>query len=207
MSTAPLFPMFLKLEGRACLVVGAGQVGEPKIRSLVDCDARVHVVAPAASAAVVEAAQLGAITWTQKSFEIADLDGVFLVIAATSSVEVNHGIFLEAQRRGILCNVVDDPPHCDFFYGAVVRRGHFQIAVSTGGLSPALAQRLRRQLEDDFPPIYGHWLERLGRQRELLFQEVDDPEVRRRLIHASASRDAFAQFERDEFSAARKEVL
>ena len=120
---------------------------------------------------------------------------------------MNHGIFLEAQRRGILCNVVDDPPHCDFFYGAVVRRGHFQIAVSTRGLSPALAQRLRQQLEDEFPPIYGHWLERLGRQRELLFQEVDDPEVRRRLIHASASRDAFAQFERDEFSAARKEVL
>jgi precorrin-2 dehydrogenase/sirohydrochlorin ferrochelatase len=199
--------MFLKLAGRPCLVVGAGQVGEPKIRSLVECDARVHVVAPAATAAVVEAASEGAITWMQRSFEVGDLDGVFLVIAATSSVDVNHGVSLEAQRRGILCNVVDDPPHCDFFYGAVVRRGHFQIAISTGGLSPALAQRLRRQMEDEFPPIYGHWLERLGRQRALLFQEVEDPEARRRLIHISASQDAFAQFEREEFSAARKEVL
>lgn len=207
MSTAPLFPMFLKLSGRRCLVVGAGQVGEPKIRSLAECGASVHVVAPTAAAAVVEAASEGTITWAQRSYEVGDLDGIFLVIAATSSPEVNHGIFLEAQRRGILCNVVDDPPHCDFFYGAIVRRGHFQIAISTGGLSPALAQRLRRQMEDEFPPIYGHWLERLGRQRELLFKEVDDPEARRRLIHISASQDAFAQFEREEFSAARKEVL
>jgi precorrin-2 dehydrogenase / sirohydrochlorin ferrochelatase len=207
MSTAPLFPMFLKLARRPCLVVGAGQVGEPKIRSLVECGARVHVVAPTAAAAVVEAASEGTIQWTRRSYEAGDLDGIFLVIAATSSVDVNHGIFLEAQRRGILCNVVDDPPHCDFFYGAVVRRGQFQIAISTGGLSPALAQRLRRQMEDEFPPIYGHWLERLGRQRALLFQEVEDPETRRRLIHISASQDAFAQFEREEFSAARKEVL
>ena len=122
MGAAPLFPMFLKLEGRTCLVVGAGSIGEQKIRSLIDCGAHVHVVAPSASAAVTEAANRGALVWSQRDFEPSDLDRVFLAVAATSSVEVNHAIYREAQRRGILCNVVDDPPHCDFFYPAVVRR-------------------------------------------------------------------------------------
>lgn len=207
MSATPLFPMFLKLDGRHCLVVGAGRIGEPKIRSLVDCGARVRVVAPSASAAVAEGATHGTLTWVQRSFEPGDLDGVFLVVAATSSVEVNHAIYREAQRRGILCNVVDDPPHCDFFYPAIVRRGRFQIAVSTGGLSPALAQRIRKQLEDEFPPIYGNWLEDLGQKRDALFQRVWDPELRRSLIHESVTPEAFAEFERNQLLAVGKDSL
>ncbi|MGH9640880.1 MAG: precorrin-2 dehydrogenase/sirohydrochlorin ferrochelatase family protein, partial [Terriglobales bacterium] len=171
--------------------------GEPKIRSLVDCGARVRVVAPGALPAVTEAAQDGQLVWDQRAFEANDLDGVFLVVAATSSAEVNHGIFLEAQRRGILCNVVDDPPHCDFFYPAIVRRGHFQVAISTGGLSPALAQRVRKQLEVEFPPVYGDWLEHLGKKRVALFEQVGDPAVRRDLIHQSVTPEAFTQFERN----------
>ena len=207
MSAAPLFPMFVRLAGRLCLVVGAGHIGEPKIRSLIDCGARVRVVAPAATPPVAEAASQGALVWLQRTFEASDLDGVFLVVAATSSAQVNHAIHQEAQRRGILCNVVDDPPHCDFFYPAVVRRGRFQIAVSTGGLSPALAQRIRRQLEDAFPPIYGDWLEDLGQKRAALFQRVSDPELRRSLIHQSVSSEAFAHFERKQLLQARKDLL
>ncbi len=207
MSAAPLFPMFLKLAGRTCLVAGAGNIGEPKIRSLVDCGAIVRVVAPTASAAVADAASQGALTWTKKPFETGDLDGVFLVVAATSSVEVNHSIYREAQRRGILCNVVDDPPHCDFFYPAVVRRGQFQIAISTGGLSPALAQRVRKQLEHDFPTVYGEWLDHLGRERTALFDNVSDPELRRGLIHESVTPEALAQFERDQFHETGKDLL
>jgi len=168
MNTAPLFPMFLKLEGRNCLVLGAGSVGEQKIRSLLDCGGQVRVVAPSASAAVREWAEAGALTWVQRPFESADLDGVFLVVAATSSVDVNHAIYHEAQTRGILCNVVDDPPHCDFYYPAVVRRGQLQIAISTAGLSPALAQRIRKQLEGEFPPAYASWLEELARYTWLI---------------------------------------
>jgi precorrin-2 dehydrogenase/sirohydrochlorin ferrochelatase len=198
MSAAPLFPMFLKLEGRACLVAGAGSIGEPKIRSLIDCGAQVRVVAPAASAFVMETASRGRLVWLQREFELSDLDGIFLVVAATNSQEVNHAIYRAAQQGGILCNVVDDPPHCDFFYPAVVRRGHFQIAISTGGLSPALAQRVRKQLEDEFPPIYGVWLEELGRKRAALFQSQCEPEVRRTLLHHSVTPEAFAQFKRDQ---------
>jgi precorrin-2 dehydrogenase/sirohydrochlorin ferrochelatase len=186
--------MFLKLAGRPCLAVGAGKIGEPKIRSLVDSGAKVRVVAPTATPAIAELAGRGELTWLQKTFEPSDLDGIFLVVAAASSQEINHAIYNEAQQRRILCNVVDDPPHCDFFYPAVVRRGHFQIAISTNGLSPALAQRLRKQLEAEFPPIYGDWLEHLGETRHSLFQQVKNPELRRYLIHESVSAEAFAQF-------------
>ena len=177
--------------------MGAGRIGEPKIHSLVDCGARVRVIAPVATVEVRELAAERELVWLRKSFEAGDLDGVFLVVAATSSAEVNHGIYRQAQERGILCNVVDDPPHCDFFYPAVVRRGHFQIAVSTNGLSPALAQRVRRQLEAQFPPVYREWLEELGRKRAELFERVGDPELRRKLIHESVTADSFAQFEQD----------
>lgn len=207
MSTTPLFPMFLKLAGRLCLVVGAGNIGEPKIRSLIDCGAQVHVVAPSASVAVTEAANWGTLTWSQREFELSDLDGVFLVVAATSSPEVNHAIYQEAQQRGILCNVVDDPPHCDFFYPAVVRRGQFQIAISTGGLSPALAQRVRQQLEDEFPPVYAGWLELLGRKRAALFNCGCDPELRRSLIHESVTPEAFVRFEQNQLLKTGKDLL
>ncbi|HYU46434.1 MAG TPA: bifunctional precorrin-2 dehydrogenase/sirohydrochlorin ferrochelatase [Terriglobales bacterium] len=201
MSAAPLFPMFLKLEGRPCLVAGAGSIAEAKISSLIDCKAQVHVVAPSASTAVTEAASRGALAWSQRNFELSDLDGVFLVVAATSSQEVNHAIYRAARARGILCNVVDDPQHCDFFYPAVFRRGHFQIAISTGGLSPALAQRVRKQLEEEFPPVYGVWLEELGRKRAELFQSACEPERRRTLLHQSVTPEAFAEFEHDRLTA------
>jgi precorrin-2 dehydrogenase/sirohydrochlorin ferrochelatase len=198
--------MFLKLEGRNCLVLGAGSVGEQKIRSLLDCGAHLRVVAPAASAAVREWAQCGVLTWLQREFESADLEGAYLVVAATSDVEVNHAIYSEANARGILCNVVDDPPHCDFYYPAIVRRGQFQIAISTAGLSPALAQRIRKQLEAEFPPAYAGWLQELGNRREELFRAGGDPEERRQLLHRLATPEAFLEFENSE-SESGKEVL
>jgi precorrin-2 dehydrogenase / sirohydrochlorin ferrochelatase len=186
-----LFPMFMKLEGRSCLVVGAGVVGEPKISSLITAGASVRVVALHATAAVAEWAEAGALIWVARAFNSADLDGTFLVIAATNSSDVNAAICHEARRRNILCNVVDDPEHCDFYYPAVVRRGELQLAISTNGHSPALAQRIRRELEVQFGPEYGEWLEELGRRRQQLFASKIDPEERRRLLHELASRESF----------------
>ena len=111
---------------------------------------------------MAEWAKAGAITWEARAFNSADLDGVFLVIAATNSRDVNAAIFREAGQRNILCNVVDDPEYCDFYYPAVVRRGELQLAISTNGHSPALAQRIRRELEIQFGPEYGEWLEAIG---------------------------------------------
>ncbi len=186
-----LFPMFMKLEGRSCLVVGAGSVGEPKIGSLLASEASVRVIAPAVSATVAEWAQAGLIIWEAREFRTSDLHGVSLVIVATSSRDVNESIFREARRRNILCNVVDDPEHCDFYYPAVVRRGDLQLAISTNGKSPALAQRIRRELEMEFGPEYGEWLEELGKIRQQLFASGMNPDDRRRVLHELASREAF----------------
>jgi len=194
--SASLFPIFLKLTGRACLVVGAGSVVEAKIRSLMLTCALVHVVAPRATPAVVEWAGSGSIRWDARTFAPTDLEGMFLVIAATSSVEVNDLVFREARRRGVLCNVVDDPARCDFYYPAVVRRGSLQIAVSTGGQSPALAQRLRRELENQFGPEYADWVEYLGQERRGLLARSTHSEYRRRLLHKQAGRKAFEAFRR-----------
>lgn len=186
-----LFPMFLKLEDRECLVVGAGTVGEPKIRSLLVAGAKVRVIALEARPAVAEWARLGVLQWQARNFEPQDLDGAFLAVAATSLAEVNDAVFREARRRGTLCNAVDDPDRCDFYYGALVRRGDLQVAISTGGHSPALAQRLRKDLEASISPEYAGWLERLGKIRRRMLANHIPVERRRRLLHRLASKRAF----------------
>jgi len=109
-------------------------------------------------------------------------------------------IFHQARQRNILCNVVDDPEYCDFYYPAVVQRGDFQIAISTSGQSPALAQRIRRELEIQFGPEYGEWLQELGRIRQQLFAGKINPEERRRVLHELASRTALEQARSGEFN-------
>jgi precorrin-2 dehydrogenase / sirohydrochlorin ferrochelatase len=187
-----LFPMFLKLKGRKCLVVGAGKIAESKIRSLLVSKANVHVVAPWATPTVTAWDHAGILRWDARVFHPSDLDGVFLVVAATSIPAVNDVVYHEAQSRGALCNVVDVPERCDFYYPAVVRRGDLQVAISTGGQSPALAQKLRREVERQLTPLYAGWLERLGNFRRDLFSRRLDPEKRRALLHAAAKGEPFA---------------
>jgi len=183
--------MFLKLAGKQCLVVGAGKVGEPKIGGLIDTGARIHVVALEASGQVREWADAGKIELELRAFSENDLDGKFLAVVATASESLNRLIYHEAQRRGVLCNVVDVPEYCDFFYPAVVRRGDLQIAISTAGQSPSLAQRLRQQLERQFGPGYAEWVEQLGETRRLILASDLDRETKWELLHSLASREAF----------------
>jgi precorrin-2 dehydrogenase/sirohydrochlorin ferrochelatase len=182
--------MFLKLEGKRCLVVGAGKVGEPKIASLIDTGARIHVVALAATAAVRDWARTGKITLELRAFAAEDLAGTFLAVVATASPAVNESIYREAQHRGVLCNVVDVPQYCDFYYPAVVRRGNLQIAVSTSGQSPSLAQKIRQQLERQFSPAYEQWVAELGETRKLVLASDLSSERKRELLHSLASREA-----------------
>jgi precorrin-2 dehydrogenase/sirohydrochlorin ferrochelatase len=194
MKPAKLFPMFLKLSNRPCLVVGAGTVAESKIASLLEAGGRVRVVAPEATPQVRSWAQTKGIEWHQRPFQPDDLEGMFLVVAATSSEELHGRIFEEATRRGVLCNVVDVPSLCDFYYPSVVQRGVLQIAISTAGQSPALAQRLRKELEDQFGPEYEEWVAQLGQARDKLFSTKLEPEERKRLLHEDASEEAFEAF-------------
>jgi precorrin-2 dehydrogenase/sirohydrochlorin ferrochelatase len=161
-----LFPLFLKLKGRKCLVVGAGEIAESKIASLLDAEAGVQVVAPRATAKIQGWTRKGQIRWRKREFQDADLANCFLVVAATSSSKLHKRILRLAKRLGVLCNVVDVPELCDFYYPAVVRRGALQVAISTGGESPALAQRLRKELESQFGPEYADWVAELGKVRK-----------------------------------------
>ena len=181
-----LFPIFLKLTGRHCLVVGAGTVAESKISSLLRAEAKLTVVAPEALPCLAEQAQAGHFQWQQRNFSPSDLDGIFLVVAATSSPEVNRQVFQLATERGILCNAVDDPPNCDFYFPSIVERGALQIAISTAGESPALAQRLRREIDAQLAPEISAWLNELGKLRREVLQQQEPGEERRLLLHELA---------------------
>jgi precorrin-2 dehydrogenase/sirohydrochlorin ferrochelatase len=190
----PLFPAFLKLTGRRCLVIGAGPVAQEKIEGLVRAGAIVRVVAPHATDSVRARARAKKIRWEPRTFRAADFQGIFLVVASTSSPALREKIYRQARRRGVLCNVVDDPAHCDFYYGAVVRRGELQIAISTGGHSPALAQRLRKKIEREIGAEYEHWVAQLGVARKRLFAKSLSPARRKALLHRLASELSFKKF-------------
>jgi uroporphyrin-III C-methyltransferase/precorrin-2 dehydrogenase/sirohydrochlorin ferrochelatase len=181
-----LFPMFVKLEARRVLMVGAGAVGESKIGGLLSAGARVTIVAPRATAAIREWASGGKVEWRAREFQPSDLEGMALVVAAVPA-PIATSVFAEARARGVLCNSVDDPDNCDFYYPAVVNRGDLQIAISTAGHSPALAQRLRLELERQFGPEYAEWIQRLGEDRRTLFAVDIDPEARKQRLHELAA--------------------
>ena len=186
--------MFVKLRDRLCVVVGGGDVAEAKIPGLLEAGAKVRVIAPEVTEAISAWAKDGRLDWAPRKFGPGDLSGAFVVIAATSVLGVNQDVFHEADAQGILCNAVDDPERCHFYYPAVVRRGPLQIAISTAGFSPALAQRLRRELETQFGPEYETWLEWLGAVRSALRADSDDPEGTRKILHVLASNEMFEHF-------------
>ena len=183
-----LFPIFLKLTGRPCIVIGAGHLAESKIASLRAADADVTVIAPVVSSAIDEQAASGELTIHRRTYRHGDLTGAFLVVAATNDPAVNRAVFAEATAAGVLCNAVDDPPFCDFYFPSIVRRGDLQIAISTAGNSPALAQQLRKDLNEQLPLDLGDWLADLGNlRREVVAAEPLNQE-RRLILHELAQR-------------------
>ena len=183
-----LLPIFLKLDGRSGLLVGAGKVALDKIGSLLKTGIKLRVVAPKARPEIRALAAEGKLEWVQRAFEASDLDGQFIVIAATDDPAVNSAVYRAAVDRGIPCNSVDDIPNCDFFFGSVVSRGELQIAISTAGESPAFAQRLRREIDEQLPHDLGPWLEDLGQLRRDVLATHPRGEARKLLLHQLAQR-------------------
>jgi siroheme synthase-like protein len=181
-----LLPIFVKLANRPCLVVGAGGVAASKIAALLDSGARITVVAPRANPEVQQLVASGQLRWLLRKFQPEDLKGAFLAIAATSDTAVNRAVFLESQRQGTLCNSVDDPPHCDFYFSAVVRRGDLQIAISTSGESPAVAQRFRQEIDESLDDCVADWLRLVGDLRREIMAKHPPSEQRKRLLHLLA---------------------
>ncbi len=191
-----LFPLFLKLDGRTVLLVGGNQEVEWKVPSLLASGAKVKLVSPTVTSGIQTFIDAGQITWQQREFVSADLDGATLVIALHEDDAVNDEIYREADKRGILCNIVDQPERCHFYYPAVVRRGQLQIAISTGGVSPALASDIRRDLEAQYDAAYEAWVEALGHARERVLRDLPRSQRRTKLLKRIASKNAFRSFSR-----------
>ena len=141
------YPVYLNLRGRRCVIIGGGTVAEGKIARLLDSGARICVVSPDATPGIRRFAADGSVRWEQRNYRDGDLKGAFIAIAATNVREVNRRIFEEANERGVMLNAVDDPPNCSFIAPSIVQRGPVTLAISTGGVSPALARKLRESLQ------------------------------------------------------------
>ena len=198
------FPAFLDVQDKKCVVVGGGNVAAQKIRALLRCNARVEVVAKSLKPAVRRLDAQGVVRWTSRQFSAMDLKKAFLVIAATDDPQFNHKVWQTAQDLRVLVNVVDDPPYCDFIVPSVFRRGKLQIGVSTGGSSPALAKRIRKELGDLFGPEYAIALDWMGRARREVFKRVPTQIRRKALFSRLASTDIPGGIKRFGKTAARR---
>ncbi len=151
----PFYIACLKLSGRKCVVVGGGEIGLEKVEGLLACEGEVTLVAPEAIDALADLAAEGSIRWERREYSPEDLEGTFMVIAATSDTDVNVAIYEDAERRAMLVNVVDVPPLCNFILPAIIRTGPLAIAISTAGASPALAKRIRNQIAEEYGEPYA----------------------------------------------------
>jgi precorrin-2 dehydrogenase/sirohydrochlorin ferrochelatase len=195
------YPVALILDGKRCLVAGGGTIAEGKLDALLAAGALVTVVSPEVRPRVAALAAAGRLALHRRPFQPADLDGAFLVIAATDDRAVNAAVARRARAAGILVNAVDDPPFCDFYAVSVVRRGNLQLAISTNGDSPAFARWLREQLDATLPPEYGDLLALLAEVRTELRARgpIPDYEVWR----AALTDDLLACLQRGDAATAR----
>jgi precorrin-2 dehydrogenase/sirohydrochlorin ferrochelatase len=150
-----LYIACLRLDGRRCVVVGGGPVGLEKVEGLLACDAAVTLVSPEAVPELERYAREGSIGWERREYRPEDLDGAFMVIAATSHTDLNVRVFEDGEARAMLVNVVDVPHLCNFILPAIVRQGPLAIAISTAGASPALAKRMKREIAESFGEPYA----------------------------------------------------
>jgi len=200
----PLYPLFLKLDGRRCVVVGGGTVAARKVRALLECGARVTVVSPEIRAELEKCAEANEIKIVHRAFEPGDLEGAAIAIAATNDRKVNEAVANAGRERGVLVNVVDVPGLCDFYVPSRVDRGDLQIAICTGGAFPAFAKRLRLALEKQFGPEFAAYLELLARYRQEAKARIADPHQRAKAEEAFLDSPAFALVAEGKYEEAEK---
>ncbi len=171
------YPVYLNLAGKRCVILGGGTIAQGKIAALRDAGAKITVISPQATTGIMRAAERGDITFKQRAYRDGDLDGAFIAVAATNVWHVNRQIYEEAEQRGVLLNVVDDPDQCTFIAPSIVRRDPITLAVSTGGASPALARKLRETLADAPALKWADLAGALGRARRVIKEKrtVIDP--------------------------------
>ncbi|MCL5883613.1 MAG: bifunctional precorrin-2 dehydrogenase/sirohydrochlorin ferrochelatase [Actinobacteria bacterium] len=211
-----LYPANIKIEGRPCVIIGGGRVAARKAASLLECGARVRVVSPeldngfdelaGGQAQGVADGRAGEFTHVARPYQAGDLEGSFLVIAATDDEAVNRAVEAEAQERGLLLNVVDKPEQCNFYVPSSVRRGELMLTVSTGGQLPALSKRLRRRFEEEFPAEWAMALELLGEARGQVISRLKDESRKKECLTELAALDLVPLLRDAGEPAARSEI-
>ena len=185
------YPVCIKIEQRPCLVVGGGAVALAKARNLHRAGASLAVVAPAIDETFDE---LEGVILHKRPFASADVEMMFLVIAATDCPDVNRDVARACAARDILCCVVDQPQVGDFIVPAAIERGDFMLLVASGGSAPALSRRIRRELEEWLPPDFAEYVAFLGIARQRAQSCVNDTDTRKRLATWLASPEGYAAF-------------
>jgi precorrin-2 dehydrogenase/sirohydrochlorin ferrochelatase len=203
---AQLFPLFLDIDQRECLIVGGGQVARRKAENLLKCNAKVTLVSPRAEQEIMEWAQSGHIKWLAREFRETDLEDVFLVFIATDNHMVTQQEAELCRQKKIMVNAVDDPPNCDFFVPSIIRRKSLVVAISTEGKSPLLAKKLREDLEKYILPEYGEFVEVIGCYREIIKQKVPDIKKRKKILESLVYSDIFDLFVAGEKEKARERI-
>jgi precorrin-2 dehydrogenase/sirohydrochlorin ferrochelatase len=171
------YPANLDVQNRECLVVGGGSVGERKVKTLLECGARVTIISRVATEFLQDLASKGSIRLETREYEPSDMEGKFLVIGATDNEAVNEKVSQDAAERGLLCNIADRPASCTFVLPAIVHQGDLMIAISTSNKSPAVARRIRETLEGQFGPEYTALLNLMGAIRQKLLSQGKSPEA------------------------------
>ncbi len=201
------YPIFLDLTGKKCLITGEGHELAAKLQGLVDASAEVVYVNPRAEAIIESLAAAGLVIWVQRAFQPEDLNGCFLVI---SDLEDNSQVFRLAEQRNILCNSADDPGCCRFSFGSIHSQGDLTIAISTNGWAPALAVRLKQQLQRDIGPEYEEFLIELKKLRPEAAERIRDFQARRNLWYRIVDSEVLAKLrngERDEAHSLLRQML
>ncbi|MBO8159510.1 bifunctional precorrin-2 dehydrogenase/sirohydrochlorin ferrochelatase [Thermosyntropha sp.] len=203
---AHLFPVFVNLEGKNCLIVGGGKVAERKAANLFEYGAAITVVSPEVTENLKKWAEDGLIALHLRKFEIKDLNGIFMVFAATNDNNLNYEIAGLCREQGILINAVDDPPNCDFYVPSIVRRNSLAIAISTEGKSPLFAKKLRKELEEIIPSGYGWYVDLLGELRKEIKSKVADISEREEIFNKLIDDDILNWLKAGEYKKVRERV-
>jgi precorrin-2 dehydrogenase/sirohydrochlorin ferrochelatase len=183
------YPINLDIKSRKVLVVGGGGVGSRKVKTLLSCGARVTVVSHEVSAQLQALAASGEIRLEQRSYQSDDLDDMFLVIGATNDEKLNRQISSDAEQLNTLCNIADRPEVCNFILPSIVHRDDLVITISTSGKSPALAKKLRKDLEKQFGEEYGKLLRLMGAIRKKLLRQAHEPEAHKPIFEQLINSD------------------
>lgn len=204
------YPIFLNLTYKKALVVGGGLVAQRKVETLLEHGASTSVVSQKLTVRLKELAEEKKIQYLGPEFSEEYLDDMFLVIAATDDQELNHRVSLCAQERGLLVNAVDQPEDCNFIVPSIVRRGDLQVAISTSGKSPALARKLRQELEVQFGEEYEKLLSLMGSIREVVLSRGLSQDENKRIFKSIVESDilkAMAKKDRERIEKILKSAL